>query len=127
MTETKMVQASNGVADITSWAASHAAGTKEGLCLVTALSPQVGILVTDGDPRAVEDLLEDMERLFPGRSSYTAATPPQETAAAVKSAVCGAAKVLPVERGRLVLGINQRLLAVSYCGGGECELAVTII
>ena len=127
MTETKVVQTVKGAVDITSWAASCAAGTGEGLCLVTALSPQAGILVADGDPRAGEDLLEDMEHLFPGRSSYTAAKPPQETAAAIKSAVFGAAKVLPVEQGRLVLGVNQRLLAVSYCGGGECELAVTII
>ena len=125
MTERKkFVLPAKGVADITQWAAEHAAGLEEGICLVTALSPGTGILVADGDPRAVEDLLEDLERLFPGRSSYTATVPPEETAASVKSSVLGPEKAVPVAKGALALGPRQRLLVVSCSGGGEREVAI---
>lgn len=128
MTEKKkMVLPAKGAADITGWAAECAAGTEEGICLISALDPYTGILVSDGDPRAVEDLLEDMERLFPGRCSYTAPIPPEQNAAGVKSAVFGPEKAVPVSKGALALGPCQRLLAVSYNGEKECELTVKVI
>ncbi|MBC5582397.1 YjbQ family protein [Anaerofilum sp. BX8] len=100
----------------------------EGICAVNALDARAGVLVTDGsDPRIAADLLADMERAFPARGSYRAADGPERTAAAVRSAVFGAARDLPVERGALQLGRDQRVLLASYADAEEIELAVTLI
>ncbi len=117
-----------GFADVTALAERCAAGTAaEGICTVTVLDPRAGVLLSDGDRRAQRDLLEDMERVFPGRSSYHTRDEADRTAAASKSAVFGAAQSMPVSGGTLRLGAHQRLLAASYAGVAQLELAIQII
>ncbi len=116
----------DAAADVTELVQNAAKGTQQGICLVAVADPYAGIVVTDGcDPRRVADLLMDMDRAFPARGRYENGTPKQ-TAAAVKSAVFGAARSVPIETGRLKLGKKQRILAVSYGKARELELMIQI-
>ena len=128
LTRKKVVLPAAGFADLTDWVAECAAACgDEGLCIVQALDPRAGIVIGDGDPRAQKDLLDDMERAFPERASYESADGPARAAAAAKSTVFGAEKWLPVAGGALRLGESQRVLAVSYSGEKELELAVATV
>lgn len=99
----------------------------EGICTVTALSTTAGLFLCSDERRKDTDLIDDAERAFPSRKSYTAQGDPEMTAAQVKSAVYGASRSVPVADGKLMLGENQRIKIVDFAGADAVEIAVCVI
>lgn len=93
-------------------------GIEEGLCVLGCTGTGVGILLSSNcDTLLHEDILDDLQRIFPSRKSYACDGDLDEAAACTKSAVTGPALDVIVHKGEPLLGANQSIYLADYVGG----------
>ncbi len=103
-------------------------GVREGVCVVCSKSPTAGVLVTSfWDPLGHEDILDDLERIFPPRTNYAWQGAPEAAAAHSAAALCGRPLDFIIQEGELVLGHSQGIYLLDPMGGQDIPYAVTCL
>jgi len=109
-------------------AAVKNSGVKEGLCVVSVSAPTAAVVVTkNSDSLVRDDILDDLEMIFPARASYIDNADPVKTAACSKSAMTGPSLDLIIKGGEPMLGRHQSIYIANYYDRAECEVNVQCI
>lgn len=96
-------------------AALKKSGVDSGLCLVYCPHTTAGITINENaDPDVVADLLFALEKTFPDRPEFRHAE--GNSAAHLKASVIGSSATVPVEGGKLVLGMWQGIYFCEFDG-----------
>lgn len=103
-----------------------ASGVKRGLCLIHAPHTTAGIAVQEGyDPDVVRDIETTLRALVPQQGDYHHAE--GNSAAHIKSLMCGPGQTLPLEQGHLQLGRWQAVFFCEFDGPRERTVWVQIV
>lgn len=87
----------------------------EGICIIFVPHTTAGLVVNEGaDPAVCHDALNTLEQLVPWMADYRHNE--GNSAAHVKSLVCGISVSLPVSRGKVVLGTWQEIYLAEFDG-----------
>lgn len=90
-------------------------GISDGMCLVAVPHTTAGITINENaDPSVCRDMLREMERLVPRSGHYEHLEGNAD--AHVKSSLLGHSVLVPVDRGRLVLGTWQGIFFCEFDG-----------
>lgn len=114
--------------DITSMVSDALALTEaaEALCHVYCPHTTAGIIINEGtDPDVAEDFLCRLEALAPRDAGYMHVEGNSD--AHVKAALVGSSAVLPVERGRLLTGMWQRVFFCEFDGPRSRGVIVSVL
>lgn len=114
--------------DITSLVskAVKASGVEEGACLVYVKHTTAGIFINENaDPAVRQDIAETLEKLVPWRAGYSHTE--GNSAAHIKSVMCGHSVTVPVSGGRLVLGTWQGIFFAEFDGPRRREVAISVV
>lgn len=106
------------VIDITSSVESALAesGVQSGICLVYTLHTTTGITINEAEDGLIQDIMGLMASLAPEGAGYLHDRSDGNAHAHLRAVLLGNSSVVPVERGRLVLGTWQRILFVELDG-----------
>ena len=96
-----------------------------GICTVWVDSDRATLISYSEDTRMDADLMDDMERAFPARGSYTSAADIELTGARIRCSVLGFSQSFPVCGGQVLLGVHQRIHIVSPAE--SCSVAVSVM
>ena len=98
---------------------------EEGICLVYTTSVTASILVTSTDnPAGHEDILEDLDRVFPDRGTFRFSGPALKGAAHAKSAVAGTSRDFIVKNGILDLAPSEGIFLTRFYKDEEAQYKV---
>ncbi len=114
--------------DITSsvQAAVAGSGIQRGICVVHVPHTTAGLTVNENaDPAVKADILEWLEKAVPRRAGYRHAEGNSD--AHIKASLMGPSLSLPVEDGRLVLGIWQSIYLCEFDGARSRQVNVQVI
>ena len=114
--------------DITSQVAGavNASGVDEGVCTVYVKHTTAGIFINENaDPSVRADIAEAFEKLVPWRAGYSHTE--GNSAAHIKSVMCGHSAAVPVSAGRLVLGTWQGIFFAEFDGPRRREVVVSVV
>ncbi len=101
-------------------------GVTEGICLLYVPHTTAGLAVNEGaDPAVVDDILAQLSKLVPLENDYRHME--GNSAAHIKSLICGCAKNIPVTRGALLLGTWQRVFFCEFDGPRRRKLIIKIL
>ena len=101
-------------------------GVKRGICLIHAPHTTAGIAVQEGyDADVVRDIETTLRTLVPQFGDYKHAE--GNSAAHIKSLMCGPGQTLPIEQGHLQLGRWQAVFFCEFDGPRERSVWVTIV
>lgn len=90
-------------------------GVKEGICVVFCPHTTAGITINENaDPDVKHDLLLGLSQAFPDRPGFRHAE--GNSAAHLKACCVGSSVTVPVEDGRLVLGVWQGIYFCEFDG-----------
>lgn len=92
------------------------AGTREGVLVAFCAHTTAGMLLTEAEPRLLDDLRAWLERLAPQRAAYAHNTIDDNADAHLRAILLGHSVCVPVEDGRPALGTWQRILFVDLDG-----------
>ena len=107
-------------------AAVARSGVKSGACLVSVPHTTAGVTVNENaDPDVTRDILKEMNKVIPFEDGY--AHDEGNSAAHIKSSLFGSSLTLPVEEGRLVLGVWQGVFFCEFDGPRQRKLLVQVI
>lgn len=118
----------NEVIDLTAQVrgAVEASGVRHGLCLVYCPHTTAGLVVNEGyDPDVVRDVLAVLDRLVPWSDGYHHAE--GNSAAHVKSILCGASQTLAIRDGELRLGTWQAVQFYEFDGPRQRRVEITVV
>ncbi|OPX77105.1 MAG: hypothetical protein A4E45_02292 [Methanosaeta sp. PtaB.Bin039] len=101
----------------------EASGIKEGLALIHTLHTTTAIIVNEGEAGLRQDLMDQMDRLLPNGGYRHGENGPSH----IQAALLGNSAVLPVERGRLLLGTWQQILFLELDGPRMRQVGVRVI
>ncbi len=105
-----------------------AAAVSEGLCVITAPSPTMGLCITSfWDKRGLDDLLDEIDRNFPTRVTYKNQYAPYDSSGQVKSAVMGNRLVIPIIGGKPLLGSSQGVVLIDFDGPRHRNYHVAVV
>ena len=103
-----------------------ASGVARGLCLVHAPHTTAGIIVQEGyDPDVMRDINTTLQKLVPQQGDYLHAE--GNSAAHLKSLMCGPNQILPIEYNQLQLGRWQAVFFCEFDGPRSRTVWVQII
>ena len=104
-------------------------GLQDGLCTVFSPHTTAGLTLTSfWDPRGLEDLQDEMNRLVPTRVDFKHQhDTPQDAAGHVKAALMGVSLSLIVTGGELLLGHSQGIYFVEFDGPRTRECVVHLM
>ena len=106
--------------------AVHAAGTGEGICLITCPHTTAGLTVNEcADPSVAEDLLTGLARCVPEGETWRHAE--GNSPAHLKASLVGCSVALPVHEGRLTLGRWQGIFLCEFDGPRTRDVTVQIV
>jgi secondary thiamine-phosphate synthase enzyme len=114
--------------DITEMVAEAAIkkGIKSGLVAVFTPHTTASIVLFENiDPKLRRDFLEALGRIAPAGHSYHHQG--ENAAAHIKSALCGARVVVPIDNARLMLGEWQGIFLCEFDGPRERSVVVQVI
>jgi secondary thiamine-phosphate synthase enzyme len=114
--------------DITEMVAEAAIkkGIKSGLVAVFTPHTTASIVLFENvDPKLRRDFLEALGRIAPAGQSYHHQG--ENAAAHIKSALCGARVVVPIDNARLMLGEWQGIFLCEFDGPRERSVIVQVI
>ncbi len=114
--------------DITGSVQSAVAGSciRRGICVVHVPHTTAGLTVNENaDPAVKADILEWLEKAVPRRAGYRHAEGNSD--AHIKASLMGPSLSLPVEDGRLVLGIWQSVYLCEFDGARSRQVNVQVI
>jgi len=97
----------------------------EGICTVFAAHTTCAITTADLDPGTDQDYIEAFRKLLPA-IRYRHPHDPAHTPDHILAALIGPSVSVPVQNGRLVLGIWQRIILVELDGPRERDLYVSV-
>ena len=126
--EKAVTTSSPGLYDITDTVGDIVAksGIAEGVCVVFSKSATAGVVVT-ADAKAHEDILDDLERIFPPRTNYTASVEPKMAAANSAAAISGRPMDFIIHDSEIVLGKSQGIFVLDTVGGRIIDYGVKCI
>ncbi|MBF0542563.1 MAG: YjbQ family protein [Nitrospirae bacterium] len=114
--------------NITSSVASKvlASGIKKGLCIVYVPHTTAGVTINESaDPAVRNDLINTLNRLIPKDPSYEHAEGNSDSH--VKSTLVGVSATVPIEQGRMMLGIWQAIYFCEFDGPRSRHVDIKII
>ena len=114
--------------DITSQVAGavNASGVDEGVCTVYVKHTTAGIFINENaDPSVRADIAEAFEKLVPWHAGYSHTE--GNSAAHIKSVMCGHSVAVPVSGGRPVLGTWQGIFFAEFDGPRRREVVVLVV
>jgi secondary thiamine-phosphate synthase enzyme len=101
-------------------------GVRAGICQVFTLHTTAGITINENaDPDVRFDLVESLNKLVPWRNGYRHGE--GNSAAHIKASLMGSSVTVPVEDGRLVLGIWQGIYFCEFDGPRTRTVIVNVI
>lgn len=101
-------------------------GIKEGLCLLYVPHTTAGLIINENsDPTVMKDFLNLLNDLVPLTNKYEHLE--GNSAAHIKSILCGNSLTLMVERGKLLLGRWQGIFFVEFDGPRNRHLFMKLI
>lgn len=101
-------------------------GVKDGICVVFCPHTTAGITINENaDPDVRHDLLLGLSRAFPDRPEFLHAE--GNSAAHLKASCVGSSVTVPIEDGRLVLGIWQGIYFCEFDGPRNRNYYVKIL
>ena len=107
-------------------AAIARSGVRSGACLVSVPHTTAGVTVNENaDPDVTRDMLKEINKVIPFEDGY--AHDEGNSAAHIKSSLFGSSLTLPVEDGRLVLGVWQGVYFCEFDGPRSRALLVQVI
>ena len=106
--------------------AVKSSGVDEGMCFVYVKHTTAGIFINENaDPSVRQDIAETLERLVPWRAGYSHGE--GNSAAHIKSILCGHSVAVPVSGGSLVLGTWQGIFFAEFDGPRRRETVVSVV
>lgn len=101
-------------------------GVKDGICVVFCPHTTAGITINENaDPDVRHDLLLGLSHAFPNRPEFLHAE--GNSAAHLKASYVGSSVTVPVENGRLVLGIWQGIYFCEFDGPRKRNYYVKVL
>jgi secondary thiamine-phosphate synthase enzyme len=102
------------------------ASVEDGICFVFCPHTTAGITLNENwDPSVQHDLRVGLNRISPSRPEYRHAE--GNSPAHLKSSLVGAAKLVPIEAGRLVLGRWQGIFLAEFDGPRTRKVQVKVM
>jgi secondary thiamine-phosphate synthase enzyme len=102
------------------------AGKENGACLVFAAHTTCAVTTADLDPGTDLDLLQALRKVLPEGLRYRHPHDPTHTPDHILASVIGPSVVVPCVRGRLALGVWQRVILVELDGPRERIVQVVV-
>ena len=101
-------------------------GVESGLCVVYCPHTTAGVTINENaDPDVTRDLMLALDKTFPDRTEFRHA---EGNSAAHRKAVCvGSSVTIPVENGRLLLGMWQGVYFAEFDGPRERRFYVKVL
>ena len=100
-------------------------GITEGACAVFSKIGTSGVLVTSfWDTKGHEDIMDDLERVFPPRTNYASRAEPKMAAASSAAALSGRPLDFIIHEKNLLLGSSQGIYLMDTVGGREIEYGI---
>lgn len=96
-----------------------------GICNLFTLHTTAALTTADLDPGTDLDMLDAFEAMIP-KLRYRHPHNPAHVPDHILSALIGTSVALPFERGKIVLGIWQRIVLIELDGPRERELVVSV-
>ena len=118
------------LADITTEVKNAVAqsGISDGLCVVYTKEVSAAIVVSSPqDEKIHEDIMDDMERIFPARDNFHFSGAVGQGAAHGKSAVCGTSRDFIIADGQLALGNCEGIYLAEFAGPAKREYAIKLL
>lgn len=101
-------------------------GVTNGLCLVYCPHTTAGITINENaDPDVVRDLLFALDKTFPDRPEFRHCE--GNSAAHLKASVIGSSVTVPVEDGKLALGVWQGIYFCEFDGPRHRRFVVKVV
>ena len=91
-------------------------GVKDGVCHVSMLHSTAGLMVCCRRSEALEDIMQDIERMVPTRVDFRHRETASDAGGHVKTALTNSQVSFIVEGGRLVLGEQQAIVFAEFDG-----------
>ena len=99
-----------------------------GVCAIVCHNPAGGVLLASRqDPLTLEDIAQDIERLFPPRTNYLWGVPAQTAAAHSAAALAGSPVDCIIQNNQLLLEKCQGIFLLDPAGGQPLEYSVTCV
>ena len=89
---------------------------QSGICLIYTLHTTTGITVNEAEGGLLQDIMRLMDTLVPQGACYRHDKPEGNAHAHLRSMLIGNSAVIPIEKGKLVLGTWQRILFIEQDG-----------
>ena len=89
---------------------------EKGLCLVHASHATAAIICNEHESGLVHDILRKVKELFPPSAGYLHDRIDDNASSHVASALIGASRTFPIDRGRLVRGTWQNIFLLELDG-----------
>jgi secondary thiamine-phosphate synthase enzyme len=129
VTETVETSARTQMIDVTQRVIKqmHAHRVTDGLACIFVPHTTAGVIIQEnGDPDTQHDLLKKLESLVPPMETYYQHDEGNSDAH-VKATITGSSVVVPVDKGRLVLGRWQAIYFVEFDGPRERRLTIKFL
>ncbi len=102
-------------------------GVENGICLVSTLHTTTGVTVNEADPALMKDILNLLESIAPESEGYLHDHGKRNAHAHLRATLLGNSVIIPVEKGKLVLGTWQRILFFELDGPRRRRICVKIV
>lgn len=90
-------------------------GIEDGICLVTVPHTTAGVTINEAaDPAVTKDMRKELNKIVPFEDGYQHME--GNSAAHIKSTMTGVSVMVPVEDGKLVLGVWQGIFFCEFDG-----------
>lgn len=99
---------------------------RKGLCFMFIKHTTAALTTADLDPGTDLDMIDAFEELIP-KLNYRHQHDPSHVADHILSSLIGTSTVIPVEDGRLALGIWQRVILVELGGPKERQIILSFV
>ncbi len=115
--------------DITSFVqkAVEESKVENGISLIYTLHTTTGITVNEAEPGLIQDILSLMRSLAPEGAGYRHDRSDGNAHAHMQAVLLGNSAVIPVERGKLVLGTWQKILFMELDGPRRRRIHVKVV
>lgn len=101
-------------------------GITEGLCTISVHDSNVAIIfIPEARMEIVEDISDDLERVFSPRCNYNGDSDPEEAAGKSKTALVGSSKDIIIHDGKAL--IFQRIIIKAFDKSAEVDLIINCI
>ena len=117
------------VVDITDHVAQtiQECGVENGICLVYSLHTTTGLTVNEADGALINDILNLLQRIAPKGAGYQHDQGDGNAHAHLQATLLGNSVIIPVERGRLAMGMWQRILFFELDGPRRRSIFVRVL